>query len=56
MPDDEKVFKEPTEFITFKRHPLLWLRFRWYKWILRKDILGFCDNIPVIGTEELKDA
>jgi len=43
----------PIESFTIKRHTWLWFKFYWYKWIRRKNIIGFFDRVPIIVTKEL---
>lgn len=47
-------FYPNVEPLTIKKHSWLWVKFYWYKWVRRKDILGFFAGIPIIRTEYLK--
>ena len=49
----DKIFDIPVEPFIFKRHTWLWFKFYWYKWVLRKDIIGFFDRVPIIRTKYL---
>lgn len=49
----DKLFDIPIESFTIKRHTWLWFKFYWYKWIRRKNIIGFFDRVPIIVTKEL---
>lgn len=53
MPDN--IFDIPVESFTIKRHTWLWFKFYWYKWILRKDIIGFFAGVPIIRTGNLEE-
>jgi len=36
-------------------HPKLWLKFYWYKWIKKLDIIGFYAGVPIIRAKYLEE-
>ena len=50
-----KIFDIPVESFTIRRHSKLWFKYYWYKWILRKDIIGFYDGIPIFLDKNLEE-
>jgi len=49
------IFDFPIEPLIIKRYTWLWIKFYWYKWILRRNIIGFFAGIPIIGSENIEE-
>ena len=44
----------PLEKLGLKRHWKLWVKFHWYKYVRRVDIIGFFGGVPIVRTNYLE--
>lgn len=47
-------FGIPVSILTPRRHLRLWVKFYWYKYIRRLDIIGFFAGLPIVRTKYLE--